>query len=86
MIKPVYRVQCDGPGKEWLALSEEPLPGTTLMGGALVAVPIARRAAAWPTEGEAKRAAIGAGWRHPQDSKDFKDWWCPGCQSEEKTR
>lgn len=81
MIKPVFRVQCDGPGREWLALSDEPGPGTSLLTGALIATPIVQRAATWASESEAKRAAIGAGWRHPVDSTGFKDWLCPACQS-----
>jgi hypothetical protein len=81
MIKPVYRVQCDGPGKEWLALSEEPATATGLVVGDLVATTTARRAATWVTEKEAVRAAVSAGWRHPVNSPDFKDWLCPECQS-----
>jgi hypothetical protein len=81
MIKPVYRVQCDGPGREWLALSDDPEPGTNLMTGVLIATPIAQRAGVWASEKAAKVAAVGAGWRHPVDSSDFKDWLCPTCQS-----
>lgn len=80
MIQPVYRVQCDGPGREWLSLPAGYLLGTDLSPGALVAVPTAERAGNWPGEKEAKRAAIDAGWRHPMDSSHFKDWLCPACQ------
>lgn len=87
MIQPVFRVQCDGPGKEWLALPDDYVSGTDLPHDALVAAPTAERAGNWPGEKEAKLAAIGAGWRHPVDSAGFKDWWCPGCQTsgEERT-
>lgn len=81
MIMPVYRVQCDGPGREWLSLPEDHKPGTDLTPDVLVAAPTAERAGNWPDEQAAKRATIGAGWRHPVDSRDFKDWLCPGCQS-----
>lgn len=81
MIKPVYRVQCDGPGREWLALPDDYTPGTDLPHDTLIAAPTAERAGNWPGEKEAKRAAIGARWRHPMDSADFTDWLCPGCQS-----
>lgn len=82
MIKPVFRVQCDGPGKEWLSLPDDYVPGTDLPADTLVAAPTAERAGNWPDEKAAKRAAIGAGWRHPVDSpKGFQDWLCPGCQS-----
>jgi hypothetical protein len=81
MIRPVYRVQCDGPGKEWLSLPDGYVPGTDLPADALVAADTAEKAGNWPGEREAKRAAIGAGWRHPMDSSDFKDWLCPACQT-----
>lgn len=79
MIKPVYRVQCDGPGKEWLSLPAGYAPGTDFTADALVAAGTAERAGNWPGEREAKRAAVGAGWRHAPDS-DFKTWFCPACQ------
>lgn len=85
MIKPVYRVQCDGPGKEWLSLPGSYVPGTDLPSDTLIAAPTAERAGNWPDEKSAKRAAIGAGWRHPVDSADFKDWLCPACQSTART-
>jgi hypothetical protein len=84
VIKPVYRVQCDGPGEEWLALPEHHTPGTDLVHADLIAAPTAEHAGMWPGEKEATRAAIGAGWRHPVDSKTFKDWLCPGCQTPPK--
>lgn len=81
MIKPVYRVQCDGPCKGWLSLSEDYPPGMDILPAHEVVRPTAERACNWPGEKEATRAAVGAGWRHPVDSKDFTDWLCPGCQS-----
>lgn len=80
MIKPVYRVQCDGPGREWLALPDDHTPGIDITPDALIAAPTAERAANWPDERAAKAAAIGAGWRHPVDSPGFKTWLCPACQ------
>ncbi|EYT83994.1 hypothetical protein CF54_04085 [Streptomyces sp. Tu 6176] len=65
MIESAYRVQCDGPGKEWLP----PAPGQP-----------AGIAGAWPSERDAKRAAVAAGWRHRPDS-DFRTWFCPACEA-----
>ena len=79
MIKPVYRVQCDGPGREWLALPDDYVPGPDLLPGVLIAAPTAEKAGNWPGEREAQRAAVGAGWRPVVDS-DFKVWLCPACQ------
>lgn len=79
MIKPVYRVQCDGPGREWLALPDDYVPGTDLMADVLIAAPTAERAGNWPGEREAQRAAVGAGWRPTSDS-GLKVWLCPACQ------
>ena len=80
MIKPVFRVQCDGPGREWLSLPDGHVPGTDLPADTLVAAPTAERAGNWPDEKAAKRATIAAGWGHRPDS-DFKTWFCPGCLS-----
>ena len=80
MIKPVYRVQCDGPGREWLSLPNDYVLGTDLLPGVLIAAPTTERAGNWPGEREAQRAAVGAGWRPVVDS-DFKVWLCPGCRS-----
>ena len=80
MIKPVYRVQCDGPGKEWLSLPDGYLPGTDLMADVLIAADTAERAGNWPGEREAQRAAVGAGWRPVADS-DFMVWLCPSCMA-----
>lgn len=76
MITPVYRVQCDGPGKEWLSLPEGYVPGTDLMAGVLVASATAERAGNWPGDREAKRAAVGAGWRPAMGGAT---WLCPAC-------
>ncbi|MEU9323236.1 hypothetical protein AB0D91_05390 [Streptomyces canus] len=84
MIKPVFRVQCDGPGREWLALPDGHTPGTDIVHADLIAAPTAERAGNWPDERAAKLAAIGAGWRHPHNSKDFKDWRCPNCRNTEQ--
>ncbi|MDX3575964.1 hypothetical protein [Streptomyces sp. FL07-04A] len=78
MIKPVYRVQCDGPGKEWLSLPDDYVPGTDLMTGVLVAAITAERAGNWPAERDAQRAAVGAGWRPTQTTGQ---WLCPACMA-----
>ena len=83
MIKPVYRVQCDGPDKEWLSLPEGYVPGTDLMADALIAADTAERAGNWPEERAAQRAAIGAGWR-PVAGSDFREWLCPSCATARK--
>ena len=85
MIKPVYRVQCDGPGKEWLALPDDYVPGTDLMAGVLIAATTAERAGNWPSERDAQRASVGAGWRPVADS-GLKVWLCPSCQSASPVR
>lgn len=66
MITPVYRVQCDGPGREWLAVPDDYALGTDLRHEALVVAPIADGPGPGPTEKAAKRAAVGAGWRPAQ--------------------
>jgi hypothetical protein len=77
MIKSVYRVQCDGLGKEWLSLPDGYVSGTDLLPGVLVAAPTAERAGNWPDERAAQRAAVGAGWRPA--SANWERWMCPSC-------
>lgn len=74
-IKAVFRVQCDGPGKEWLSLPENYTPGTDVLRADLVAEPTAARAALYPGEGAARRAARGSGWV----SGELWGLLCPTC-------
>lgn len=76
MIKPVYRVQCDGPGREWLSLPDDYTPGADLPAESLIAAPTAERAGNWPTEQAARRAVDGAGW---QSTRTTGQWLCPAC-------
>lgn len=76
-IKAVFRVQCDGPGKEWLSWPEDYVPGTALPDEILVAEPTAVRACNWPGERAARRAALGAGW--VQDCA-YNRLLCPTCK------
>jgi hypothetical protein len=76
MIHPVYRVHCDGPGREWLALPDTYTPGTDLPAEDLIAAPTAERAGNWPTVQAAQRAADTAGWHQ---TRTTSQWLCPAC-------
>lgn len=79
-IRAVFRVQCDGPGKEWLSWPKDYVPGTDLPDEILVAEPTAIRACNWPSDYAARFAAFGAGWftRLTPGVSDVQ-WWCPVC-------
>lgn len=80
-IRVVFRVQCDGPGREWLSFPEggdwfsRDLDGTEL-----VAAPTAERACNWLGERAARRAALAAGWRYGFFHSSRTWWFCPECQ------
>lgn len=80
-IRAVFRVQCDGPGKEWLSWPKDYVLGTDLPDEILVAEPTAIRACNWPSDHAARAAALGAGWftRLTPGVSDVQ-WWCPGCR------
>lgn len=63
-IRQVFRVQCDGPGKEWLSFTEDYVPGTDIEPRHEVAAPTAERAFNFPGERSARRAALAAGWKY----------------------
>lgn len=77
MIRAVFRVQCDGPGKEWLSVPPH-LIGRDILPEALTVEPTAERAGNWPGEGAARRAAIGAGWSFVTVNGSWK-LMCPPC-------
>lgn len=80
-IRAVFRVQCDGPGKEWLSLPEGYVPGTDIRSEQLVAAPTAERAGNWPGERAARTAAKRAGWRYVSTKMDNREdsLMCPVC-------
>lgn len=80
-IRAVFRVQCDGPGKEWLSWPQDYVLGTDLPDEILVAEPTAIRACNWPSDHAARVAALGAGWAtRLTPGVANVQWWCPGCQ------
>lgn len=80
-IRQVFRVQCDGPGKEWLSYTEDYVPGTDIESRHEVAAPTAERAFNWPTEHAARVAALKAGWVTKLGAPGVPgvQWWCPVC-------
>lgn len=80
-IKAVFRVQCDGPGREWLSLTPDYRPGTDILPHHVVAEPTAERACNFPGERAARRGALDAGWRYGFLYTSRTSWLCPGCQA-----
>lgn len=78
-IRAVFRVRCDGPGKEWLSLPEDHVPGRAYDGSTLIAAPTAERAGLWPGERAARTAALAAGWRSGFRHLGPGTLMCPAC-------
>lgn len=78
-IRAVFRVQCDGPGKEWLSIPEWGWgTGRDVFDRQLTAEPTAERAGNWPGERAARHAALGAGWTYTW-FKGAHKLMCPAC-------
>lgn len=80
-IRAVFRVQCDGPGREWLSLTPDYRPGTDILPRHVVAAPTAERACNFPGERAARGGALAAGWRYGFLHTTRTSWLCPGCQA-----
>jgi hypothetical protein len=78
-IRAVFRVQCDGPGREWLSPPEDHVPGRAYDGSTLIAAPTAERAGLWPGERAARTAALAAGWVPASRHLGPGTLMCPAC-------
>lgn len=72
--RPVFRVQCDGPCRQWLSRREDTPFGVDLGPEYHVLRLTAERAFNWPGEGAARATALWLGWRVSSDR-----WLCPEC-------
>lgn len=79
-VNAVFRMQCDGPCHGWLSLPEGCAPGTPTKGLKLEVRPTSERAALWPGERLARRAAQWNGWDILVRTGAAPNCLCPTCK------